>query len=133
MSVAIASNSTGLELVISNILARHPVQLSITEAGKIIGFLTRSAVLTARARGTYPLRVRERGEKLVVFTSDLIDYLVTGESQSSLSVPLRKRARKPSKTTGRPTKPETLEAQRLGLSVRELRAQHALELVGSTK
>lgn len=119
---------TGIELVISNILQQYPVQLSITEAGRIIGYRTQSAVLTSRQRGTFPLRVRAVGDKLVVFTSDLIDYLRTGESQAELSVPPRKRTRKPGKATGRPTKPETIEAQRLGLSVRELRDKRVLEL-----
>ena len=77
------------------------------------------AAYVARKRGQFPVRVRTRGGTLVVFTSDLILYLKTGESQAKLSVPLRKKIY--TARTGRPSKRELIEAEKLGLSVREMR------------
>lgn len=112
---------TGTELVIQNILQQHPGRMPFGTSGRIIGFPTLAAAHTARARGTFPVRTRQEGGRLVVFTSDLVEYLQTGKSQAGQSCASIKKTFRVK--TGRPTKREQLEAARLGLSVSELRAQ----------
>jgi hypothetical protein len=85
-----------------------------------IGY-TPAAAYVARSRGIFPVRVRQIGGKLVCFESDFREYLCTGESQAFLSVPPLKKKVEVKK--GRPTKRESLEAARRGLSVKELRIQ----------
>jgi hypothetical protein len=114
---------TGLAVVISNILTKHPVQLDFVECGAIINY-TPAACYVARSRRLFPVRVRKQGGRLICCTADLIDYINNGVSQAELSVkPIRKACRAQS---GRPTKREQLEARTKGLSVKELRAQTSL-------
>ena len=87
------------------------------------------AAYVARKRGQFPVRVRTRGGTLVVFTSDLIVYLQTGESQAELSVPLLQRIH--TARTGRPSKRESMEAEKLGLSVKDMRAAMSRKLGGN--
>lgn len=113
--------------VIPAILAAHPVKSSFTEAATKYLNYTAAAAYSARKRGVFPVRVRAEGEKLVVFTADLIAYIESGESQAELSAPQLKTkyhrtARQYEVKTGRPTKRESLEAAKLGVSVKELRA-----------
>lgn len=84
---------------------------------------TPAAAYISRKRGIFPIRVRRIGGKLVCFKSDIEEYLRTGESQAVQSVALISKKQVP--TTGRPRKSESLEAARLGISVREMRAQKA--------
>lgn len=106
--------------VISNIIQHQPAILDFVAAAAIIG-KSSEAGYAERARGTFPLRVRLHGKRLVVFLSDLIAYLETGESQAEQSAALIRKTYKV--RTGRPTRPEALEAARRGITVRELRAQ----------
>ena len=108
--------------VINSILATGKAQLSFLKTAEILGFSTEGAY-TSRVRGQFPVRTRQLGKRLVVFTSDLISYLETGISQAEQSVPQIIRAFKIK--TGRPTKREQLTAQKLGLTVKELRAMPA--------
>ena len=89
--------------------------------------LSPAAAYVQRSRGDYPVRVRKFGGRLVVFTSDHLDYLRTGESQAKLSVkPIHKACRV---QVGRPSKRETLDAAAAGLTVKQLRAQKCLTSV----
>lgn len=112
--------------VISNILQQNSAVLEFTKAARIAFDKSPSAAYAERARGTFPVRVRQHGKRLVVFTSDLITYLETGESQAEASAPLIRKTYKVK--TGRPTKRESLSAKAHGLSVRELRAQSTFPL-----
>lgn len=107
--------------VISHILQQHSAILEFTRAAKIAFNKSPSAAYAERSRGTFPVRVRQHGKRLVVFTSDLIQYLESGESQANQSVALIRKTYKV--RTGRPSKRETLEALKRQLSVKELRAQ----------
>lgn len=115
--------------VISNILATNSAVLEFTRAAQIAFGKSPSAAYAERARGTFPVRVRQHGKRLVVFTSDLIQYLQTGESQAEQSAPLIRKICKVK--TGRPSKRESIDANARGLSIRELRAQRALQLGGA--
>lgn len=115
--------STGVALVNKSIIEKYPAQMSFVTSGAILG-ITPAACYVLRSRGRYPVRVRQQGGRLVVFTSDQIDYLNTGISQAELSVKPIRKSRKIK--TGRPTKREELEAKARGLSVKELRAQSTL-------
>lgn len=105
--------------VINSILATGKAQLSFLKTAEILGFSTEGAY-TSRVRGQFPVRTRQIGKRLICFTSDLIAYLETGESQAEQSVPQIVRAFKVK--TGRPTRREQLIAEKLGLTVKELRA-----------
>lgn len=125
---AMTATSTPTENpVVNNILQHQPAVLDFIGAAAVIG-KSQEAAYAERARGTFPLRVRQHGKRLVVFTSDLIQYLETGKSQAEQSAPLIRKTYKV--RIGRPTKPEALEAARRGLSVRELRAQAKLGVEG---
>lgn len=124
--MSISAAITGLELVISNILQQHPGRMPFCAAARIIGYPTTASAHTARARGTFPIRTRAECSRLVVFTSDLVEYLQSGKSQARLSCASIKKSFKVK--TGRPGKREQLEAARRGLSVKELRAQRSLHL-----
>lgn len=93
--------------------------LPFLEVAESISYPTAKAAYVARSRGVFPVRVRAIGGKLVCFASDRDEYLRTGESQAHLSTPRLKRDTK--FKTGRPTKTETLKAEALGVTVRELR------------
>ncbi|HCI53137.1 MAG TPA: hypothetical protein DE312_07485 [Gallionella sp.] len=100
--------------------------LSFSEVSQSLGFPTVAAAYVARKRGIFPVRVRLIGCKLVCFLSDLEEYLITGESQSSLSV----RAICKQKThgkKGRPSKSESIAAQKMGLTVSQMRASKRVE------
>lgn len=115
--------TTSTNPVIAVIIAQHPAIVSFTVAAEIIGF-TRKGAYTARARSQFPVRVRQAGCHLTVFLTDIVEYLTTGVSQSEQSVALLtdKYKRVFKVRTGRPSKRESLEAARLGVSVKELRA-----------
>ncbi|MGB9130871.1 MAG: hypothetical protein WCB97_14605 [Thiobacillus sp.] len=66
------------------------------------------------------------GGKRRVGVEDLLDLVAPLRGASRAIT--RPRAAAPEKQRGAPTKAERIEAERLGLSVRELRAQRALEL-----
>lgn len=68
------------------------------------------------------------GGKRRVGVEDLLDLVAPLRGASRAIT--RPRATSPEKQRGAPTKAERIEAERLGLSVRELRAQRALELGG---
>lgn len=128
LTASSASASTGLDLVVGNILQQYPGRMPFSAAAKIAGFHTLSGAHTARARGTFPIRTQQEGSRLIVYTADAIEYLRSRKSQASQSAPPIRKIFKV--RTGRPTKREALEADRLGLTVRELRAQssiHGLE------
>lgn len=102
--------------------------LSFLSTAAHIGY-TPDAAYVARQRRIFPVRVRQIGGKLVCFAADIQEYLRTGNSQAHLSVPALKKV--VTVRAGRPTKRETLEAVRNGLSVRELRAQtHQTQIAG---
>lgn len=67
------------------------------------------------------------GGKRRVGIEDLLD-LVAPLKGESRAITRPRQAAPPMKTRGASTKAERIEAERLGLSVRELRAQRALEL-----
>lgn len=69
------------------------------------------------------------GGKRRVGVEDLLDLVapLKGESRA-ITRPRAAAAAAPEKQRGAPTKAERIEAERLGLSVRELRAQQAIEL-----
>jgi len=115
--------STGADLVNKSIIEKYPAQMPFVASGALLG-ITPAACYVLRSRGCYPVRVRQQGGRLIVFTSDQIDYLNTGISQAELSVKPIRKCRKIK--TGRPTKREELEAKAKGLSVKELRAQSTL-------
>lgn len=112
--------------VIRNILQQNSAVLEFTKAARIAFDKSPSAAYAERARGDFPVRVRQHGKRLVVFTSDLVHYLETGESQAEQSAPLIRKTYKVK--TGRPTKRESLSAKAHGLTVRELRAQSSIKL-----
>lgn len=120
-----ASTTPTSNPVISKIIQHQPAVLDFVAAAAILGFSPESAY-AQRARGTFPVRVRQHGKRLVVFTSDLVAYLETGENQAEQSAALIRKTYKV--RTGRPTKREALEASRRGLTVKELRAQAALKI-----
>lgn len=107
--------------VIDDILRQNSAVLSFTKAVQIAFGKSPSAAYTERFRGSFPVRVRQHGKRLVVFTSDLIQYLQTGVSQAEQSVPSIRKQYKVK--TGRPGKRESIEAARRGISVSELRAR----------
>jgi len=98
----------------------HADIISFQLAATRIGYSS-AAAYVARRRSIFPIRVRQIGSKLVCFESDLQEYLRTGTSQAHLSVPALKKIVEVK--AGRPTKRESLEAARKGLTVPQLRAQ----------
>ena len=66
------------------------------------------------------------GGKRRVGVEDLLDLVAPLKGESKAIT--RPRPPTPSSSRGAPTKYERIEAERLGLSIRELRAQRALEL-----
>ena len=120
-----AAPSTGINLVINNIIQKHPIQLDFVQCGEIVNY-TPAACYVARSRGQFPVRVRQQGGRLICHTADLIDYITNGVSQANQSVkPIRKSCRKTSQT-GRPSKRESLDAAAAGLTVKQMRAQKSL-------
>lgn len=119
---------TSVTLVISNILKLYPGRMPFSAAANIAGYPTTAAAHTARARGYFPIRTRQVGSRLTIFTADVVEYLQTGVSQAGQSVaPIRKVFRV---KTGRPAKGEAMEATRRGITVTELRAQASIKLEG---
>lgn len=112
---------TGVDLVIERILDLHPVSAPLLAAGRFVNFNTPTSVYTARHRGKFPLKISRFGGNDLVMTSDLIDFLRTGKSQADKNKKAVKIKREG--TFGAPTKVERCEAARLGLSIKELRAQ----------
>lgn len=95
--------------------------LSFSEAALTLGYPTSRAAYVSRKRGIFPVRTRQIGGKLVCFLSDLNEYLRTGESQATLSVQTIKRKSQVKK--GRPSKSESIAADKMGLTVSQMRAQ----------
>jgi hypothetical protein len=123
-----AAPSTGINLVINNIIKQHPIQLDFVQCGEIVNY-TPAACYVARSRGQFPVRVRQQGGRLICHTADLIDYITNGVSQANQSVkPIRKSCKKTGQT-GRPSKRESLDAAAAGLTVKQLRAQKNLASV----
>ena len=113
---------------ILKLVHEQPPVLLFHKAAALLSY-SYSAAYVARMRGQFPVRVRSRGETLVVFTSDLILYLQTGESQAELSVPLLQKIH--TAQTGRPSKRESIAAEKLGLSVKEMREAARKKLGGN--
>ena len=116
--------------VVQSILSKGVATFGFLEAAAILGFKP-DAAYSSRSRKDFPVRTRQRGKRLIVFTSDLVSYLQTGESQAASSVPQISRTFKV--RTGRPTKRESLTAVKLGLTVKELRAMPASGLKTSVQ
>lgn len=117
----------GLDAVATNLIDKHPVSLALAEAGLYLGFPTPGSCYVSKSRGEFPVRVLRTGSGLRVMTSDLLDYIRTGESQSE------KRATQQAEKrggVGRPTSTEKMEAAGRGITIRELRAQTSLTLNG---
>lgn len=111
--------STGINLVVQNILQQYPVQLDFVECGSFINYSS-AASYVARSRGQFPVRVRQQGGRLVCHTADLINYIENGVNQAEMSVsPIRKKCKEGK--VGRPTKRERLDAAARGLTVKQLR------------
>lgn len=120
------ASTTALNPAIVALIEKHPAQLPFVIAGTLLNF-TPNAARIARSRGQFPVRVRRRGMRLIVFTSDMVQYLTDGISQAGQSIkPLRKSFRVHGKS-GRPAKRERLEAESKGISVKELRASRVAE------
>lgn len=119
-------NETGIDAVVAGLVAKHPVSGSMVEFGNYIGYPTAGAVYVAKSRGEFPLRVIRTGAGLRVMTSDLIDFIRTGISQSE-----KRLAPAQYKGVGRTTKAEEMEAAARGITVRELRAQAVMNLGGA--
>ena len=119
--------STCVNAHILKLVHEQPPVILFHKAAALLSY-TYDAAYVARKRGQFPVRVRSRGGMLVVFISDLIFYLQTGESQAELSVPLRKKIY--TARTGRPTNRESLAAEKLGISVKEMRAANRKKLGG---
>lgn len=113
--------------VVASILAQEQAQLPFLKVAAILGY-SGDAAYTSRVRGLFPVRVRQVGKRLVCFTSDLISYLETGESQSATSVP--QITRKFKVKTGRPTRREQLVAEKMGVTVKQLRASGSEVVLG---
>jgi hypothetical protein len=118
-----ANTVSSTEQVIAQILAQNQAQTTFQTVGEVLGYPSHNAAYIARRTGTFPVRVRRIGGRLVVFTADLVTYLQTGESQASQSVELKPRKNNYKPRSGRPTKRESLEAAKLGLTVKQFRAQ----------
>ena len=124
------NSNSGIDAVEQNLLGTYPIGAPFADAARMLGFRSTAAAYTARCRGTFPVRVTRIGAGLAVRTSDLIDYLRTGQNQAT---PREVRREIQPHHAGRPTKSEQVEAQRRHLTVRELRAQSSLEIGGERK
>lgn len=120
-------NENGIDAVVAGLIAKHPVSGGMVEFGRYVGYPTPGAVYVAKSRGEFPLRVIRTGAGLRVMTSDLIDFIRTGISQSEK----RLAATTKRNVVGRPTKAEEMEAAARGITVRELRAQAVMNLGGA--
>lgn len=109
---------TGLNPVISAILANPTAIYGFSECAAFLGY-SPAAAYVARSRNIFPVRVRTLGQRLIVFKSDLVEYLKTGESQASQSVPAIRKGWKVK--IGRPSKRESISAANLRISVKALR------------
>ena len=117
---------------VAALLAKHPIQMSFAQAATYAN-LSVAAAYTARLRGSILLRVCQsgNGKRLIVFTSDIIQYLQNRESQAALSVPPITQVNYKVKT-GRPTKRESLDAAKAGLTVKQLRAGSSKAVTAAT-
>lgn len=107
----------GIEAVETNLLDKYPVCIPFAAAAAMLGYKTVGAGYTAKCRGSFPLAAGRVGAGLAIKTSDLINFLRSGERSAAGGGEGSK------KSAGRPTKKEQIEAARRGLTVRELRAQ----------
>ena len=92
-------------------------------AGLVIGLKPQSTYNRLVA-GRFPLPVVQTGFGKMVRLSDLSEFIDNLNSPSPAITPAATAA--PVKGRGRPSKAETIEAARRGMSVRELRAQSSL-------
>lgn len=123
MDKTTTSSGTGADAVVRNLLDMHPATIPFADACKILGFPTTQAGYAARARGTFPVVACRIGAGLSVRTSVMIDYVLHGERH--IATGRRANAAK----CGRPTKSESVEATRRGITIRELRAQKSIKLL----
>lgn len=114
---------TGLDVVILNLLGKHPLTVPLIAAGTMLGYKSANAIYAAKCRGTFPLMVGRTGAGLSVKTADLIDCI-----QGCRPVTPNEVRRNAKPHAGRPTKSESLEAARRNITVKELRAQSSIEL-----
>lgn len=111
--------------LVSTSLEHLPNSFSFSVCAELLG-MTSEAAYKARCEGRFPIRVIQLSpRKLTCLKVDVIRYFTAGISQTAESSPVYKKKFKAK--TGRPTKRESLEAQRRGLSVPELRAQAVME------
>lgn len=67
--------------LLEKLLSQYPPVLGLDQAGDLLNFRTVSGVRSALATGRFPVRVRWCAGRLVVFMTDLVEYLVTGIHQ----------------------------------------------------
>lgn len=107
------------------LLARFPgaIQIPLAAAAEACSM----SVQTARNQlvsGAFPIKTHKLGGRRMVRLDDLASYL---DAVSGAGKPLQAASR------GRPSKTERLEAERQGITVRELRAQRAAETAGGAQ
>lgn len=112
-----------VEMVINNLVNQYPISIPLGQAGAMLNMNTMGAIYSSKHRGDFPLRITSAGGRGIVLTSDMINFLRTGESQSHLNKKKVKVKVKDEQSGGRPRKEETVEAARLGITVPQLRAQ----------
>lgn len=67
--------------LLEKLLSQYPPVLSLEQAGELLNFRTVAGVRSALATGRFPVRVRWSAGRLVVFLTDLVEYLVSGVPQ----------------------------------------------------
>lgn len=112
----------GMKAVEKNLLEKYPVAVPFAAVAAMLQYRSTAAAYTAKARGTFPVKVDRLGAGLAVRTANMIDYLRGGVRQA----PHDYAAKPVRKGVGRPTRVEQVEAQRRGISVRELRSQTSI-------
>lgn len=68
--------------LLCELLKIYPPVLGLGQAGELLNFKTVAGVRSALATGRFPVRVRWCAGRLVVFLTDLVEYLVTGTPQA---------------------------------------------------
>ena len=67
--------------LLEKLLSQYPPVLSLDQAGELLNFRTVAGVRSALATGRFPVRVRWCAGRLMVFLTDLVEYLATGIPQ----------------------------------------------------
>lgn len=67
--------------LLEKLLSQYPPVLSLDQAGELLGFRSVAGVRSAMATRRFPVRVRWSAGRLVVFLTDLVEYLITGLPQ----------------------------------------------------